>query len=37
MKKGQTLSQATSMLLAERKLFGQILYDDLSAQNRNPI
>ena len=30
--KGQTLNEATSTLLAERKLFGQILYDDLSAQ-----
>lgn len=29
---GQTLKEATSKLLAERKLFGQILYDDLSAQ-----
>ena len=31
-KNGQTLKEATSKLLAERKLFGQILYDDLSAQ-----
>ena len=31
-KNGQTLKDATSKLLAERKLFGQILYDDLSAQ-----
>ena len=31
-KNGQTLKAATSKLLAERKLFGQILYDDLSAQ-----
>ena len=31
-KNGQTLQVATSKLLAERKLFGQILYDDLSAQ-----
>ena len=30
--KGQTLNEATSTLLAERKLFGQILYDDLSAK-----
>ena len=31
-KNGQTLKEATSKLLAERKLFGQILYDDLSTQ-----
>ena len=31
-KNGQTLKEATSKLLVERKLFGQILYDDLSAQ-----
>lgn len=31
-KNGQTLKEATNKLLAERKLFGQILYDDLSAQ-----
>ena len=31
-KNGQTLKEATSKLLAERKLFGQILYDDLSVQ-----
>ena len=31
-KNGQTLKEATSKLLEERKLFGQILYDDLSAQ-----
>ena len=31
-KNGQTLKEATCKLLAERKLFGQILYDDLSAQ-----
>ena len=31
-KNGQTLKEATSKLLAERKLFWQILYDDLSAQ-----
>lgn len=31
-KNGQTLKEAISKLLAERKLFGQILYDDLSAQ-----
>ena len=31
-KNGQTLKEATSKLLAERKMFGQILYDDLSAQ-----
>ena len=31
-KNSQTLKEATSKLLAERKLFGQILYDDLSAQ-----
>ena len=31
-KNGQTLKEATSKLLAERKLFGQILYDNLSAQ-----
>ena len=31
-KNGQTLKEATSKLLAERKLFGQILYDDLSMQ-----
>ena len=31
-KNGQTLKETTSKLLAERKLFGQILYDDLSAQ-----
>lgn len=31
-KNGQTLKEATSKLLAERKLFGQILYDDLSAK-----
>ena len=35
--KGQTLNEATSMLLAERKLFGQILYDDLSAQIAIPF
>ena len=35
--KGQTLNEATSTLLAERKLFGQILYDDLSAQIANPF
>ena len=35
--KGQTLNEATSTLLAERKLFGQILYDDLSAQIAIPF
>ena len=35
--KGQTLNEATSALLAERKLFGQILYDDLSAQIAIPF
>ncbi len=35
--KGQTLNEATSMLLAERKLFGQILYDDLSAKIAIPF
>ena len=35
--KGKTLNEATSMLLAERKLFGQILYDDLSAQIAIPF
>ena len=35
--KGQTLNEATSALLAERKLFGQILYDDLSAQLAIPF
>ena len=35
--KGQTLNEETSMLLAERKLFGQILYDDLSAQIAIPF
>ena len=35
--KGQTLNEATSMLLAERKLFGHILYDDLSAQIAIPF
>lgn len=35
--KGQTLNEATSMLLAERKLFGQILYDNLSAQIAIPF
>ena len=35
--KGQTLNEATSVLLAERKLFGQILYDDLSAQIAIPF
>ena len=35
--KGQTLNEATSMLLAERKLFGQFLYDDLSAQIAIPF
>ena len=35
--KGQTLNEATSTLLAERKFFGQILYDDLSAQIAIPF
>lgn len=35
--KGQTLNEATSTLLAERKLFCQILYDDLSAQIAIPF
>ena len=35
--KGQTLNEATSALLAERKLFGQMLYDDLSAQIAIPF
>lgn len=35
--KGQTLNEATSTLLAERKLFGQILYDDLSSQIAIPF
>ena len=35
--KGQTLNEATSTLLAERKLFGQILYDDLSVQIAIPF
>mgnify|MGYP002753545773 FL=1 len=35
--KGQTLNEATSTLLAERKLFGQILDDDLSAQIAIPF
>ncbi|MCP9468121.1 MAG: RNA polymerase sigma factor RpoD [Candidatus Granulicatella sp. P6S_S16_bin.50.1] len=35
--KGQTLNEATSALLAERKLFGQILYDVLSAQIAIPF
>jgi len=35
--KGQTLNESTSTLLAERKLFGQILYDDLSAQIAIPF
>ena len=35
--KDQTLNEATSTLLAERKLFGQILYDDLSAQIAIPF
>ena len=35
--KGQTLNEATSTLFAERKLFGQILYDDLSAQIAIPF
>ena len=35
--KGQTLNEATSTLLAERKLFGQILYDDLSTQIAIPF
>ena len=35
--KGQTLNEAPSTLLAERKLFGQILYDDLSAQIAIPF
>ena len=35
--KGQTLNEATSTLLAERKLFGQILYDDLSAKIAIPF
>lgn len=34
---GQTLKEATSKLLAERKLFGQILYDDLSNQIAAPF
>lgn len=34
---GQTLKEATSKLLAERKMFGQILYDDLSAQIAIPF
>lgn len=36
-KNGQTLKEATSKLLAERKMFGQILYEDLSAQIAIPF
>ena len=35
--KGQTLKDATNALLAERKLFGQILYDDLTNQIAVPF
>lgn len=34
---GQTLKEATNKLLAERKLFGQVLYDDLSTQIAIPF